>query len=374
MISWFREHINEFDFIMQQVNQVSEISRQAYHQQLKRDCSTGALHNHILELVREKRISHPRSGARKLFKMLDLQGQIGINQFESLISEKGLGVPIKRSAYKTTNSNHPLFKYVNLLNGYKLTGVNQVWATDITYFILGGKVYYITFIMDVYSRRILGYTASESMGHANNLKVLQQSIKMRDSKGLDKLIHHSDKGSQFCSNAYIKLLESNNIFISMAGTSLENAYVERLNGILKNDYLYPRNKVYDLKSLNKELKEIVRLYNQERPHSELGNLTPVRFEEKLKANPISMKIAMELFDFEQNENDRFFKAYAIRMNQGGERALAESTASLLHSNWSGYSLESCSSAELSSASPDWANICEMKIENGKSFQHRINNV
>lgn len=95
-------------------------------------------------------------------------------------------------------------------------------------------------------------------------------------------------------------MEKYNIKVSIAGTSLENAYVERLNGIIKNDYLYSRGKVYDLQSLKKELKEIVRLYNEERPHSELGGLPPTLFETKLENSPVSINLAMELFDFEKN--------------------------------------------------------------------------
>ena len=236
MISWFREHIDEFGFFMKDVYQTSGVSRQAYHRQLKRDFSKEALHDYILEQVHKQRIPHPRAGARKLFKMLKLHGIIGVNKFETLLSANGLSVPVKRSAYKTTNSNHPWFKYGNLINGYRLTGVNQVWATDITYFILGDKTYYLSFVMDVYSRRILGWSASNNMRQANNLRVLEQSIKLRGNKELKGLIHHSDKGSQYCSNAYIGVLEDHRIKISMAGTSLENAYVERLNGIIKNDY------------------------------------------------------------------------------------------------------------------------------------------
>lgn len=346
------------------------MSRQAYHQQLKRDFSKEASHKHILKLVNEQRKYHPCVGARKLFKLLSLDGEIGINQFEELLSANGLGVPVKRSAYKTTNSNHPLYKYGNLLNGFKLTGVNQVWATDITYFILGKKVYYITFIMDVYSRRILGFSASDNMKQENNIRVLKQSIKLRGQKNLKGLTHHSDKGSQYCSKAYIELLGKHEIRISMAGTSLENAYVERLNGIVKNDYLYPRGKVYDLKSLQKELRETVRLYNEARPHSELGGLSPVQFEKKLETSPVALKLAMELFDFEQNQNNRFLKAFAIRMGQKKERALADFAANTPHSHWSGYSLESCSPAELSSASPDWANMNVIKMKQEKSFQHK----
>jgi transposase InsO family protein/transposase-like protein len=355
-------HIEDYSFSMAKVYPVADITRQGYNQQLKRDVVQVALKEDLLESVKTMRSKHPRMGARKLFEALNFAGTIGINKFERLLSENGLNVPVKRNTFKTTNSNHSNKKYNNLLNGAKLTGINQVWATDITYFITKDNVYYITFILDVFSRRILGFSVNEDMRHEHNLKVLQDSFKLRGEIDYRKLIHHSDKGSQFCSNAYIEALSSENIKISMAGTSLENAYVERLNGILKNDYLYPTYTGNNLKSLRKALKNTVRLYNEERPHVELGNLSPVQFEKQLESNPITMKLAMELYDFELNQSNRFFKAFAKRMEQNNETKLDEQTASLLHSLWTRYSSESCSSAELSSASPDETNI-NLKMKN-----------
>lgn len=215
----------------------------------------------------ELRKDHPRIGARKLFVMLKLKGEIGINKFERFLSAEGLGIKAKKSAQKTTNNSHPLRKYENLLYDYTVTGINQVWASDITYFMFGGDVYYIILMQDIYSRRILGYSVSDNMLHCNNVKVLKDSISLRGNACLNQLIHHSDKGGQYCSTNYIRLLNENNIAISMAGNSIENPYVERLNGIIKNDYLYPRKKISGLKSLKKEMAIIVKLYNEKRPHS-----------------------------------------------------------------------------------------------------------
>lgn len=372
MISCFHKHIANYKFSMQKVYVAAGLSRQGYYQQLNRNDNEKREEELILNKVRTARITHPRMGARKLFVLLSLQGEIGVNRFERLLSDQGLNVPIRRNAFKTTNSNHPLQKYDNLINGFKLTGINQIWATDITYFIQGEDVYYITFIMDLYSRRVLGYSVSLNMQHIHNLTVLKESIRLRGKIDYGRLIHHSDKGSQFCSNAYINALDSKNISISMAMTSLENAYVERLNGILKNDYLYPRNKVHNLKSLKKELKEVVRIYNEERPHAELGNITPAQFEEQLSENPVSMVLAMELYDFEQNLSNRFFKAFTKRMDQNMKERLDENTTSLLHSIWTGYSFESCSSAELSSALPDNTNINTNNKNTEISFQQKRN--
>ncbi len=305
--------------------------------------------------------------------MLKLDGIIGINKFEQFISAEGLGVKIKRNAHRTTNSNHHWHKYTNLLHGFKLTGVNQVWASDITYFMTGESVYYIAFIEDVYSRRILGYSVSDNMLHQNNVKVLQKSITLRDGVDLSNLIHHSDKGSQYCSVSYINILMANKIRISMAGNSIENPYVERLNGIIKNDYLYPRKRAHDLRSLKKEMKIVVELYNEKRPHSELGGLTPVQFETNLRSSSGKQYKEMELFDFKQYEVDRFLKASANRIIN----EMLPTQKSLVgnnHSTRSDYSLESCSSAELSSASSDSTNMNEIKTNSKKSFQQVDNSI
>ena len=321
---------------MEQIYEVSSISRQGYHKQVQRQERKALLYCRIKEQVQELRKDHPRIGARKLYVMLKLEGEIGINKFERFLSEEGLGIKVKRSAQRTTNSSHPFYKYNNLLNGLKLTSVNQVWASDITYFMIGENVYYITFIQDVYSRRILGYSVSDNMLHQNNLNVLQDSIALRKGKDLSKLIHHSDKGSQYCSTNYINILKDEKMSISMAGTSIENPYVERLNGIIKNDYLYPRKKVQDLKSLKKEMKTVVKLYNENRPHSQLGNLTPLEFEKKQEDLMSRQPIEMGLFNYEQNYYDRFLEAWAKRM-QDEKLPTQKSLAGNIHSHRTSYS-------------------------------------
>ncbi|NJO88367.1 MAG: IS3 family transposase [Chloroflexia bacterium] len=340
---------------MQSVYTIAGISRQGYHQQLHRQADKALLHCRLKELVQELRGDHPRIGARKLFTMLKLKGEIGINKFERFLSEQGLGIKTKRSAQRTTNSTHPFYKYRNLLHGFEVTNINQVWASDITYFMVGENVYYIIFIQDVYSRRILGYSVSDNMLHHNNVKVLEDSIALRSGADLGKLIHHSDKGGQYCATNYIRLLNENNIAISMAGNSIENPYVERLNGIIKNEYLYPRKKATDLKSLKKEMDIIVKLYNESRPHLKLGNLSPVEFEGKLVEKQKENTDKLTLFNFEKHQEERFLEALTKRMN-GGKLPTQNNMVGNDHSHRTSYSLESCSSAELSSASLDETNF------------------
>ncbi len=252
------------------------------------------------EAVEELRTDHPRIGARPLHRLLNLHGTIGINNFETWLQNVGLGIIRKRSLIITTNSKHGGLTYKNLVKGITLTGINQVWSSDITYFLMAEKVFYIIFIEDVYSRKILGYAANDNMFADNNEEVLLASIKERKGDSLSGLIHHSDKGSQYCSKAYVSILKKYKIEISMAKTSIENAYVERLNGTIKNDYLYPRNKVHDLKSLKAELNMVVELYNRVRPHSKLGMLSPDEFEHKLNEIDVKDRDVMVLYDFREN--------------------------------------------------------------------------
>jgi len=354
VLEWFRAHIEIYNFSMEKLYKTAGITRQGFHKKKQKRKKDVLFYQRLKESVIAIRKEHPRIGARKLFVILNLKGKIGINKFEKYLSGQGLGIRVKRSAQKTTNSNHAWRKYNNLLYGFKLTGVNQVWASDITYYMSKDNVYYITFIEDLFSRRILAYSVSDNMLHDNNVKVLKKSLSARKGNDLSNLIHHSDKGSQYCSLNYIDILKSNNIKISMAENSMENAYVERLNGILKNDYLYPRNKAHDLKSLKRELDIVVGLYNEKRPHSELGNMSPVEFEKKQKGINDN-KFETVLFNFKKHDEDRFLKVLAKRMDTK-KLPTGSSPAGNDHSHRSSYSLESCSSAELSSASLDETNI------------------
>jgi putative transposase len=154
-------------------------------------------------------------------------------------------------------------------------------------------------MLDIYSRRVIGYLASDNMYAINVVKVLEMAVRLRKQWLFKQLIHHSDKGSQYCANEYIKVLTKANISISMAGNSLENPYAERLNGIIKNDYLVHFN-TSSFSKLKKSLTEVVWLYNNERPHSELKNMTPVEYEKIIRQQKESERITMELYDFNKN--------------------------------------------------------------------------
>jgi hypothetical protein len=274
---------------------VAGIKRQDYFRRRKRQIKQAFIETRTIEMVQAIRGQHPAMGARPMFHALKITG-MGINRFERLITESGLGTERKKLWIKTTNSNHNYFKYGNLTNGLELNWIDQLWASDITYWIDGQTHYYLLFIMDVYSRRILGHTASQNMYAINNIKALGSSLQIRQANRFEKLVHHSDKGSQYCSLDYVKALQKAEITISMAGNSIENPYAERLNGTIKNDYL----RYFDTGSfakLSKALDRAVWLYNNERPHSELSYMAPVNYEKMILQQNKNETKTMVLYDF-----------------------------------------------------------------------------
>lgn len=279
---------------MQDLYLISGISRQGYFQQKERENKEFFRYKRIKDMVTEIRKDHPRMGARPIYHKLRIS-DIGINKFEKYVSLSGLGIKRKCLWIKTTNSNHNLYKYKNLTYGMVLTGTDQLWVGDITYWI-SDRTYYLIFLQDVYSRRIIGYLASDNMFALNNVKVLKKAFKIRGKQKYPSLVHHSDKGSQYCSNEYIKCLTTADITVSMANNSLENPYAERLNGIIKNDYLIFK-KTNTLNQLNKALNDVVWIYNNERPHSELGYLAPIEFEKEILSISEEERNAMKLYDF-----------------------------------------------------------------------------
>ena len=358
VLIWFQEHISIFAFTMEQVYSISGISRQGHSQSRRRASVKSTRNARVLQAVRQARLSHSRMGSRPLYKMLHIEG-MGINQFERLLSAEGLGIKRKRNQCKTTDGH--LFKgqLANKLNGKVLDGINQVWVSDITYFVAGGQVFYIVMIMDVYSRRILGAEIYPDMFAQNNLSVLKASLKQRGiAHYAGNLIHHSDKGSQYMSTAYKKMLICRGIELSVAENSLQNAYAERLNGIVKNDYL----QFFDtgnFTQLRKHLTRSVWLYNHQRPHSSLNYMSPIAFESSLKKGEAKK---MTLYDFNNNKvTVEFFSGIC---NQNGcplkeKQAPLKEPAIPVEQR---YSSSSCSPAEPLSASR-----CQYKNSSNLNF-------
>lgn len=259
------------------------ITRQAYYQNNWEGISSTLEEDLIIKRVREIRENHRRIGTRKLYEMLqpfmlDHQIKQGRDALFNLLSANHLLVRKRKRRIQTTNSYHWLRKYPNLIRDFVPTAPNQLWVSDITYWKINTREHlYISFITDVYSHKIEGYQVSETMEAVESIYALQMALSGLGAEKQLNLIHHSDRGIQYCSHAYVKLLQEATIKISMTenGDPLENAVAERINGIIKEEYLetYCIDRLSDAKEL---LNSVVELYNVERPHMSIGNLTPNR--------------------------------------------------------------------------------------------------
>jgi transposase InsO family protein len=257
------------------------ITRQAYYQNNWDGISTTLEEDLVIQKVKQIRQNHRRMGTRKLYEMLQpfmLEHQIkmGRDALFTMLCANQMLVRRRKRRIQTTNSFHWLRKYPNLIRNFVPTAPNQLWVSDITYWKINtGEHLYISFITDVYSHNIVGYQVAETMEAIESIHALQMALSALGAESHLNLTHHSDRGIQYCSHAYVKLLQDYNIKISMTenGDPLENAVAERINGIIKDEYLetYEINSLKDAKEL---LKAVVELYNNERPHMSISNLTP----------------------------------------------------------------------------------------------------
>lgn len=226
---------------------------------------------HVLNIRREQ----PKVGCRKLINHLknDYGISIGRDQFIEFMRSSDLLIKRKRNYKRTTNSQHRFKKYKNVVRDIKLTRSNQAWASDITYLKLQKGFCYLSLITDMYSRKIVGFHVHHSLCIDGTVKALTHALKQRNKQ--DPLIHHSDRGVQYCANNYTNLLKKNNVRISMTEDChvYENALAERVNGILKNEFLLNET-LQNIKTARRIVKQSINIYNNKRLHNSLDNKTP----------------------------------------------------------------------------------------------------
>lgn len=238
------------------------------------------------------RKEHKVLGTRKLYGILKpylIEHGIkrGRDALFDLLAANQLLIKRRKRSVRTTYSNHWLRKYPNLIRDFNPRSINQLWVSDITYWkIATGEHLYISLITDAWSRKIVGYQVAETMEAVQSIQALQMALAALGGAAKPlQLTHHSDRGIQYCSSKYVKLLQDNNIKISMteSGDPLENAIAERVNGILKIEYLnhYKTNNLQEAKI---QLQRTINLYNNERPHMSIGNLTPNKLHNNQKLN------------------------------------------------------------------------------------------
>jgi len=261
------------------------IDRQVYYRKIKRRIIKQDKAQLVVKMVLEIRTLMPRIGAKKLYYLLgnDLKTlKIGRDKFIDILRANHLLILPKRSYHITTNSHHRFRKYKNQLLDLQINQPEQVWVSDITYIGKREKPCYLSLITDVYSKKIVGYNVSDNLNTESSLVALRLALKQRKNKEMP-LIHHSDRGLQYCSNEYQKILNKNDVQPSMTQNSdpYENAVAERINGILKQEFNIDKyNK--DLPIMKQIIKETVDIYNEKRPHLSNHMLTPNQMHQQNK--------------------------------------------------------------------------------------------
>ncbi len=224
----------------------------------------------------------PGAGGTLLHKMLRniefLQDILpGRDNFYDLLRENGLLIRKRRKWYvATTNSDHPYHKWSDLTKGRELTGKDSLWVSDITYLRVNSGFCYLSLVTDAYSRKIVGYHLSQTLKATGCIIALEKAIKqLSDAKNKRKLVHHSDRGIQYCCDAYVGILQNHSIKISMTqdGNPYDNALAERTNGLLKHHFGLEKT-FANYSSAVAAVAVAVDAYNTIRPHSSVSDLTP----------------------------------------------------------------------------------------------------
>jgi len=239
----------------------------------------------VLDLVKSKRILMPKIGTRKLYYLLENELKelsVGRDKLFKILRANQMLIKPKKKYHITTNSHHRFRKYKNQIKEIEFIRPEQVWVSDITYIGNRKNPSYLALITDAYSKRIMGYNVSNSLNVKGSLMALEMALKNRVYKN-EPVIHHSDRGLQYCSNEYQKILESNDISPSMTEQydPYENAIAERINGILKQEFSIDKYDT-DLETKVKLVQNAIKIYNNCRPHLSNYMLTPNQMHKQKK--------------------------------------------------------------------------------------------
>lgn len=258
------------------------ISRQAHYQGLACQRQKAEHHATVVELVKHTRQSQPRLGTRKLHHVLQPPLQqagikLGRDGLFELLRDACMLVPPKRAYHKTTHSHHHLRRHPNLLKAgvegqVVPSGCEQLWVADITYLPTRDKTVYLSLVTDAYSRKIVGWHVHASLQAEEVSQALKMALRRRRTR--QRLVHHSDRGLQYCSGHYQAIHRRHRLTCSMTDghDCYQNALAERINGILKSEFLLHRPA--DLQQARQMVRESIAIYNEQRPHDSLQKETP----------------------------------------------------------------------------------------------------
>lgn len=254
------------------------ITKQSFHQRMNRLNQIRSEKQQLLLFIYQIRQDHPTMGARDMYFKL-LPNCMGRDAFESFCKEEGL-MSVKVKNWRRTTDSTGVVRFDNFLANMRLTAINQAWQSDITYFEINQTFYYITFILDSFSRRILGYCVSKRLTtEQTTLPALKMAINQRNKENMmtKGIVFHSDGGGQYYDKAFLELTGKEKMVNSMCEYAWENGKAERINGVIKNNYLIHKN-ITSFEHLKKEVDRTVLLYNKEKPHIELRRKSPMEFE------------------------------------------------------------------------------------------------
>jgi len=326
-------------------------SRQAYYKAINSSIQEAFKEELVVSAVLKirRKSKTKRWGVRQIYPLLHkdlelLEIKMGRDKLFDLLREYGLLVSKRKRNFFTTQSHHWLRKHQNLIESLVVSRPNQLWVSDITYVKLNYKAYYLYLITDAYSQKIVGWNITLDLKAESALAALRMALSSQKDIPLYSSMHHSDRGIQYCSYDYTGILEKHKIWISMTkpASPHENAIAERVNGILKEEWLDDFEQ-QNIKDVPKCIKEIITIYNAMRPHECLGYATPIEVDDRGFLRHDTEPVIGKKYSYKKKKTEpvktRSDNSYAIGPDN--------------------YSLTSCSSAELASAS-SW--YCKLEID------------
>ncbi len=312
-VAFIRKNRQDFSFTLKSLYEVLNIKKQHQWEWEKRQ-------KHLIDtlllletILKEERSKHPSMSLKKLYFKIQ-PNFIGRDKFITYGMQNGYE-PVRYKKKPITTFGSSVVQYSNLLFELKIIDINQVWVSDTTYFKIGDKWYYITFIMDLYSRFIVGFYAAENLFAQANLNAFNMALQTRQQTEFNhQLIHHSDRGSQYRSLLYTDALKAAQINISMGKIVYENIHMERFNQTIKGEYLKHRN-INSYKDLIFHLRKDVHLYNFERPHLALNLKSPAEFESYICNLPLCQRTLFSVFALDSDKGQNLTRKTKQNPNQ-----------------------------------------------------------
>jgi putative transposase len=277
---------------MKDLCQIFGISKQALWSHARRQQQREATAEAVVDHIKVIRKNHTRMGSRRMYYYDPDFSMVGRDIFEQIGLANGFRLKRRSNVQRTTLSQSKEI-YTNKIEGKEINGINQVWQSDIFYTKVEGKDYYGVCVEDVYSRTLLALVVSQSLAADQLLKALKMAIAARKGHDLRGCIFHSDRGSQYIDGRVKQLLRDQKMLGSMCLLPQENAYVERLQGILQGEYL--DEMALTNENLSRQVKKVVSLYNQKRPHSSLGMMSPQAFEQMVGQMDENSRPVMKIY-------------------------------------------------------------------------------